>query len=123
MAGITLNAVKAAAVNGHHGTLHVDEIVLAQTASSPFMFLNKHCATLRLPAPELRRLEVRGLQPLRSRPQAPAPGSTLQASGFSQAEDRANCRALSSPEPGARSRKLVNQRFLTASSTCLASAS
>lgn len=46
VAGVALNAVKAATVNSHYRTLHVDEIVLAQTASSPFMFLNKHCATL-----------------------------------------------------------------------------
>ena len=48
MAGVALNAVKAAAVNSHYRTLHVDEIVLTQTASSPFVFLNKHCATIGL---------------------------------------------------------------------------
>jgi len=62
MAGVALNAVKAAAVNGHHGTLHVDEIVLAQTASSPFMFLNKHCATLRAPRSRLTAAAGFGLQ-------------------------------------------------------------
>ena len=38
MAGVALNSVKAAAVNSHYRTLHVDEIVLAQTASVPFMW-------------------------------------------------------------------------------------
>jgi hypothetical protein len=33
-------------VNRHYRTLHVYEIVLAQTASNPFVFLDKHCATL-----------------------------------------------------------------------------
>lgn len=46
VAGVALNAVKAATVNSHYRTLHVDEIVLTQTASSPFIFLNKHCATM-----------------------------------------------------------------------------
>ena len=37
VAGVALHAVKTATVNRHHGALHVDEIVLAQTASSPFI--------------------------------------------------------------------------------------
>jgi hypothetical protein len=36
VAGIALHAVKPAAVNCHHCALHVNEIVLAQTASNPF---------------------------------------------------------------------------------------
>ena len=36
VAGVALNPVKATAVNGHYRTLHVDEIVLTQTASNPF---------------------------------------------------------------------------------------
>jgi hypothetical protein len=36
VARITLHAVEAAAVYRHHRALHVDEIVLAQIASSPF---------------------------------------------------------------------------------------
>jgi hypothetical protein len=50
VAGIALNPIKAAAVNGHYGALHVYEIVLAQSASNPFMFLDKHCATLSGPS-------------------------------------------------------------------------
>jgi hypothetical protein len=46
MARVALNPVKTAAMNGHYRTLHIDEIVLAQTASNPFMVLDKHCATL-----------------------------------------------------------------------------
>ena len=45
MAGITLDSVEPATVNRHDGALHVDEIVLTQTASIPFMVLNKHYAT------------------------------------------------------------------------------
>jgi hypothetical protein len=45
VAGVALNSVKAPAVDGHYRTLHVDEIVLAQTASNPFVFLNNNCAT------------------------------------------------------------------------------
>ena len=41
---VALNPIETAAMNGHHGTLHVYEIVLAQSASNPFMFLDKHCA-------------------------------------------------------------------------------
>jgi hypothetical protein len=37
MAGVTLHAVKPAAVHGNHGALHVNQIVLAQIASSPFL--------------------------------------------------------------------------------------
>jgi hypothetical protein len=43
VAGIALHAVETAAVNCHHGALHVDEIVLAQSASIPFLS-NKHYA-------------------------------------------------------------------------------
>jgi hypothetical protein len=35
MAGIALHAVKPAAVHRDHGSLHVNQIVLAQTASVP----------------------------------------------------------------------------------------
>ena len=45
MAGVALNPVKASAVDSHYRTLHVDEIVLAQTASNPFIFLDNNCAT------------------------------------------------------------------------------
>jgi hypothetical protein len=31
VAGVTLHAVETAAVNRHHGTLHVNQIVLAQS--------------------------------------------------------------------------------------------
>jgi hypothetical protein len=44
VARIALNAIQAAAVHGHHGPLHVYEVVLAQIASSPF-FADKYCAT------------------------------------------------------------------------------
>ena len=54
VAGVALNPVKAAAVNGHYRTLHVYEIVLAQTASNPFIFLDKHCATFKSQVPSLR---------------------------------------------------------------------
>ena len=46
VAGVALNSVEAPAVDGHDRTLHVDEIVLAQTASNPFIFLDNNCATL-----------------------------------------------------------------------------
>jgi hypothetical protein len=36
VAGVALHSVKAATVDGNHGALHVNEIVLAQTASNPF---------------------------------------------------------------------------------------
>jgi hypothetical protein len=36
MASVTLHAVEPAAVNRHDRALHVDQIVLAQIASSPF---------------------------------------------------------------------------------------
>jgi hypothetical protein len=39
VAGVALHAVKTAAVNRHDRALHVDEIVLAQMASNPFLFL------------------------------------------------------------------------------------
>ena len=39
VAGVALHAVKTAAVNRHDRALHVDEIVLAQMASIPFLFL------------------------------------------------------------------------------------
>jgi hypothetical protein len=45
VAGVALHAVETAAVNRHDRPLHVDEIVLAQTASIPFMVLNNDCAT------------------------------------------------------------------------------
>ena len=44
MAGVALHAVKTTTVNRHDRTLHVNEIVLAQTASVPFL-LNNYCAT------------------------------------------------------------------------------
>ena len=44
VARIALDAVKTAAVHGDDGALHVNQIVLAQTASVPF-YLNNHCAT------------------------------------------------------------------------------
>ena len=44
VAGVALHAVKPAAVNRHDRALHVDEIVIAQTASSPFLS-NNYCAT------------------------------------------------------------------------------
>jgi len=43
---VALNPIEAPAMNSHYRTLHVYEIVLAQTASNPFVFLDKHCATL-----------------------------------------------------------------------------
>src|SRR5438132_13885605 len=43
MAGVALHAVKPAAVNRHDRALHVDKIVLAQTASNPFLS-DKYCA-------------------------------------------------------------------------------
>ena len=36
VSGVTLHAVKPAAVNRHDRALHVDQIVLAQSASNPF---------------------------------------------------------------------------------------
>jgi hypothetical protein len=52
VAGVALNPVEASAMDSHDRTLHVDEIVLAQTASNPFIFLDNNCATLfRLQAP------------------------------------------------------------------------
>lgn len=48
VACVTLHAVKTAAVNRHHGALHVDEVVLAQTPAilSENDFRNAmHCAT------------------------------------------------------------------------------
>ena len=44
VAGVALHAVKTATVNRHNRALHVNEIVLAQTASDPFL-TNKYCAT------------------------------------------------------------------------------
>src|SRR6185295_16898201 len=46
VAGITLDAVQPAAVHRDHGALHVDEIVLAQSASVPFS--KNHYATAQL---------------------------------------------------------------------------
>jgi hypothetical protein len=43
MAGVALHAIKSAAMDRHDRALHVDEIVLAQTASNPFLS-NNHCA-------------------------------------------------------------------------------
>jgi hypothetical protein len=55
VAGVALNPVEAPAMDGHNRTLHVDEIVLAQTASNPFIFLDNNCATLSgLPASGFR---------------------------------------------------------------------
>src|SRR5439155_6110513 len=51
VAVVALYAVKTATVNRHNRALHFNEIVLAQTASSPFL-TNKYCATLR---PQLSR--------------------------------------------------------------------
>ena len=36
VAGVTLHAVKTATVNRYHRALHINEIVLTQTASNPF---------------------------------------------------------------------------------------
>ena len=44
VAGVALHAVQPAAVHRHHGALHVNEIVLAQSASDPFLS-NNYCAT------------------------------------------------------------------------------
>ena len=44
VAGVALHTVKPAAVHCHYRTLHVDKIVLAQTASIPFPSDN-YCAT------------------------------------------------------------------------------
>jgi hypothetical protein len=44
MASVTLHAVKPAAVNRHHRALHVDQIVLAQSASNPFPSIH-YCDT------------------------------------------------------------------------------
>src|SRR4051794_27757725 len=40
MAGVALHTVEAPAVDCHDRALHVDEIVLAQTASDPFLVTN-----------------------------------------------------------------------------------
>jgi hypothetical protein len=45
VARVTLHAVESAAVNRHDRALHIDQIVLAQIASIPF--LNNDCATQR----------------------------------------------------------------------------
>ena len=45
MASVTLHTVQPAAVDRYDCALHVNEIVLAQTASVPFL-LNNYCATL-----------------------------------------------------------------------------
>jgi hypothetical protein len=37
VAGVALHAVETAAMNSHHSALHVNEIVLAQPASNPFL--------------------------------------------------------------------------------------
>ena len=44
VAGVALHAVQPAAVDRYDSALHVNEIVLAQTASVPFL-LNNYCAT------------------------------------------------------------------------------
>ena len=44
VAGVTLHAVKPAAVHGHDSALHVNQIVLAQLLANPF-YEDKHCAT------------------------------------------------------------------------------
>jgi hypothetical protein len=44
VAGVTLHAVKPAAVNRDHRALHVDQIVLAQSASNPFPSIH-YCDT------------------------------------------------------------------------------
>src|SRR3954467_12703736 len=40
MAGVALHTIETPAVDRHHRALHVDEIVLAQTASDPFFVTN-----------------------------------------------------------------------------------
>src|SRR3712207_8149254 len=40
VARVALHAIQTAAVHRHDGALHVDEIVLTQTASVPFLFSN-----------------------------------------------------------------------------------
>src|SRR5262249_33748225 len=97
VAGVTLNSVKASAMDGHYRTLHVDEIVLAQTASNPFIFLDNNCATF-----------VRALS-------GSAWAWTLLKCPWVGANLEARTPNPESPRP--------DQRFLTASSTCLASAS
>jgi hypothetical protein len=44
VAGVTLHAVESAAVNRHDRALHVDQIVLAQSASNPFPSIH-YCDT------------------------------------------------------------------------------
>ena len=44
VAGVTLHAVEPAAVNRHDRALHVDQIVLAQSASNPFPSIH-YCDT------------------------------------------------------------------------------
>src|SRR2546425_10445651 len=44
VAGVALDAIKAATVHGHDRPLHVNQIVLTQIASNPF-FTDKQCAT------------------------------------------------------------------------------
>jgi hypothetical protein len=43
VAGVALHAVKPAAVNRHDCALHINEIILAQSASNPFLSDN-YCA-------------------------------------------------------------------------------
>src|SRR4051794_35314244 len=40
VAGVALHAIQTAAMDRHHRALHVNEIVLAQTASNPFFATN-----------------------------------------------------------------------------------
>ena len=54
VAGIALDAIQTPAVHGHNGPLHVNQVVLAQTASSPFC-ADKHCA--------IRQRRCHGLPP------------------------------------------------------------
>jgi hypothetical protein len=41
VAGVTLNPIQPTAVDRHDGALHINEVVLAQTASRPFLLYSK----------------------------------------------------------------------------------
>jgi hypothetical protein len=95
VAGVALNPVEAPAMDSHDRTLHVDEIVLAQTASNPFIFLDNNCATLSGLQASRVRLSTKNAENIRL---------------FIRAEAR-------SPKTEA------DHSLFTASSTCFASAS
>jgi hypothetical protein len=60
MTRIALHPVKAPAVDGHDGALHIDEIVLTQARAVPFSL-----PTRLAKAPNPRCLPISGRQPLR----------------------------------------------------------